>query len=71
MRYKYVCIKMACGWAGTGNNYVTISLVLNHVTTTLQWSGIIVNWYSDVAGLKFKVENSAIIRKHFEVIYVV
>lgn len=33
----------------------------------VQWSGIILNWYSDVAGLKFKVEHSANIRRHFEV----
>ena len=34
----------------------------------LQWSGIITSWYSDIAGLQFKVQKSGDIRKHFEVL---
>ena len=43
--------------------YVQIS----NLFPPLQWSGIVTNWYSDFAGLQFKVQTSGKIRDHFEV----
>ena len=44
---------------------------LNYVIMLLQWSGVVVQWYAEIAGLKFKVENASRIRKHFEVRYII
>lgn len=44
-----------------------IIIVLYYLHVHMQWSGIVTNWYSEFAGLQFKVQTSGKIREHFEV----